>query len=91
MALRASRLGQVVDDVGMLPEFVLVDRWRDLGVPTTFLWGEKDPFGPPELGRKAASQVPEGKFVLLLDSGHFPWLDEPDLVVREIARAVLGR
>lgn len=82
---------QVVDDVGMIPEFVLIDRWRDLGVPTTFLWGDKDLFGSPDLGRKAASQVPVGKFVLIPDSGHLPWLDEPDLVAKEIVGAVLVR
>jgi pimeloyl-ACP methyl ester carboxylesterase len=81
---------QVVDDVGMRPEFVLGDRWGDLGVPTTFLWGEKDVFGSPKLGREAASQVPDGKFILIPDSGHAPWVDDPDLVAKGIAGAVLG-
>lgn len=82
---------QATDDRGMLPEFVFGDRWRDLRVPTTFLWGNNDVFGPPELGREAASHVPDGRFVLIPDSGHLPWLDEPDRVAAEISRAVRGR
>jgi pimeloyl-ACP methyl ester carboxylesterase len=82
-----TRVEQATDDRWMLPELVLGDRWRGVRVPTTFLWGDHDVFGPPELGREAASQVPDGRFVLIPDSGHLPWLDEPDRVAREISRA----
>jgi pimeloyl-ACP methyl ester carboxylesterase len=78
---------QATDERGMLPEFVLQDRWRHLQVPTTFLWGDNDLFGPPELGREAASHVPDGRFVLIRDAGHLPWLDQPDRVAMEIKRA----
>jgi pimeloyl-ACP methyl ester carboxylesterase len=81
---------QATDDRGMRPEFVLGDRWADLRVPVTFLWGAKDVFGPSELGREAASHVPDGRFVLIPDAGHLPWLDEPDRVAMEISRAALG-
>ena len=84
-------VAQATDDRGMLPEFVVGDRWRDLRVPTTFLWGDNDLFGAPELGRDAASRVPDGRFVLIPGSGHLPWLDEPDRVAMEILRAAAGR
>jgi pimeloyl-ACP methyl ester carboxylesterase len=89
---RASMLSlveQATDDIGMLPEFVLVEeQWRALSIPTTFLWGEKDIFGPPQLGQRVASLVPKGKFVLIPDSGHLPWMDEPGQVATEIIKAV---
>jgi pimeloyl-ACP methyl ester carboxylesterase len=89
---RASMLSlveQATDDIGMLPEFVLVEeQWRALSIPTTFLWGEKDIFGPPQLGQRVASLVPKGKFVLIPDSGHLPWMDEPRQVAAEIIKAV---
>lgn len=73
---------------GMPAELVFGERWRELRMPTTFLWGDQDPFGPPELGRQVCSMVPNGKFVLLTDAGHLPWLDEPELVASEIVKAV---
>ncbi len=72
----------------MRPEFVIGDKWRAVNVPATFLWGEKDVFGSPPLGREAASKMPKGKFVLITDAGHLPWLDEPEKVAEEIAKAI---
>jgi pimeloyl-ACP methyl ester carboxylesterase len=69
-------------------QLLFAERWCELRIPTTFLWGEKDPFGSPELGRQVCSMVPNGRFALLPDAGHLPWLDEPDLVASEIAKAV---
>ena len=78
---------QATDDRGMRPELVLTDRWQDLRVPISFLWGERDSFGPPELGREAAARVPHGSCLPIPDSGHLPWLDEPDRVAMEITKA----
>jgi pimeloyl-ACP methyl ester carboxylesterase len=84
-----SLVEQATDDRGMLPEFVLVgDKWRALHIPTTFLWGEKDVFGLPQLGQEVSSLMPTAKFVLIPDSGHLPWLDEPEQVATEIIKAV---
>jgi pimeloyl-ACP methyl ester carboxylesterase len=85
-----SLVEKATDKIGMLPEFVITDKWRDVQVPATFLWGEKDVFAPPQLGQQAASLVPKGKFVLIPDSGHIPWLDDPDRVASEIIRALHG-
>ncbi|MBI2852922.1 MAG: alpha/beta hydrolase [Chloroflexi bacterium] len=83
-----SLVEQGTDKVGMVPEFVMTDKWRIVKVPTTFLWGEKDVFGSPQLGREAASKMPKGKFVLIPEAGHLPWLDEPEKVAEEIAKAI---
>jgi pimeloyl-ACP methyl ester carboxylesterase len=69
-------------------QLLFAERWCELRVPTTFLWGEKDPFGSPELGRQVSSMAPNGRFALLPDAGHLPWLDEPELVASEIVKAV---
>jgi pimeloyl-ACP methyl ester carboxylesterase len=73
---------------GMPPVLLFGERWSELSVPTTFLWGDIDPFGSPELGRQVCARVPHGKLVVLPDAGHLPWLDEPKLVASEIVNAV---
>ena len=84
-----SLVEHVTDAKGMRPEFVVAkEQWQGLSVPTTFLWGEKDVFGEPKIGQDVAPLIPAGKFVLIPDSGHLPWLDEPDLVAAEIIKAV---
>lgn len=82
-----SLIERATDERGMVPQLVLGDRWRELRVSTTFLWGESDAFGPPDLGREAASRAPNGRFVLIPDAGHVPWLDQPDRVAAEISAA----
>ncbi len=45
-------------------------------------------FGMPKIGQDVAPLIPAGKFVLIPDSGHLPWLDEPERVAGEIIKAV---
>jgi pimeloyl-ACP methyl ester carboxylesterase len=85
-----NALKDLQSEQAMPAQLVFGERLRSLGIPTTFLWGDRDPFCSPEPGRQACSLVPEGEFVLLADAGHMPWLDEPELVASEIAKAVLG-
>jgi pimeloyl-ACP methyl ester carboxylesterase len=40
--------------------------------PVQFVWGERDPFGAPEVGKRAASIVPDAEFHLIPDAGHIP-------------------
>jgi pimeloyl-ACP methyl ester carboxylesterase len=51
---------------------------------TLWLWGSADPFGRAEQGRAWAAAMPDARFELLADSGHLPWLDDPDLHARLI-------
>jgi pimeloyl-ACP methyl ester carboxylesterase len=75
-------------DQEMPAPLVFGDRWRELRAPATFLWGDTDPFGSPALGRQVCAMVPNGRFVLLKDAGHLPWLDEPELVASEMVQAI---
>ncbi|HEX8705678.1 MAG TPA: alpha/beta hydrolase, partial [Myxococcaceae bacterium] len=66
------------------------DRWKSLSVPTTFVWGEQDKWGAPELGEAVASMNPRVRMVRIPDAGHGPWFDAPELVVSAIERALSG-
>lgn len=81
-------LDRCVDVRGMKRDLVLGDRWNDISVPTTFLWGEKDPFGPPEQGEAVASTNKRVRMVRIPDASHAPWFDAPDRVVSEIEAAL---
>ena len=56
----------------------VVDRLGDLAVPALVIVGRHDVvFGPHESARTAGN-LPGARLVVLEDSGHLPWLDEPD-------------
>jgi 2-hydroxy-6-oxonona-2,4-dienedioate hydrolase len=45
--------------------------------PVIFLWGNNDPFGSVEIGRKIAEIIPSSAFHVIQGGGHLPWLDSP--------------
>jgi pimeloyl-ACP methyl ester carboxylesterase len=71
------------------PHLVIGDRWRELAVPVTFVWGEKDAFDTPEHGAELARLVPAGgRLFRVPDAGHLPWLDEPACVAEHVLSAM---
>lgn len=50
--------------------------------PVYFLWGEGDPFGPPDVARRFVERMPNAELELLPNAGHAPWLDDPDHAAR---------
>jgi len=62
---------------------------RQIDAPSLLLWGARDPFGPPTLGRAIADAMPHAVMTVVGD-GHLPWLDEPVACAEQI-RAFLGR
>lgn len=46
--------------------------------PIYFLWGEKDPFGTPEIARTFVSKIPNAELEVLPGTGHAVWMDDPD-------------
>lgn len=56
---------------------VTPEELRSLGVPTLLVWGEDDPVGGPDAARTVASLLPDAR-VEVVDTGHSPWLDQPD-------------
>lgn len=62
---------------GARPEVQLTaEQLTQLQAPVEIIWGANDPFGPPELGRRAAELIPHAEFHLV-PGGHAPWLKEP--------------
>lgn len=55
---------------------------------TLIIWGSDDPVIPVEHGRRAHEMVPNGRYVEIEGSGHWPMLDAPDRVVRELTAFV---
>jgi pimeloyl-ACP methyl ester carboxylesterase len=56
-----------------------------LRVPTLVLHRQQDRAMPFRLGRELASLIPNARFVPLEGPDHFPWLGDPDSVLRAIA------
>lgn len=56
--------------------------------PTQLIWGEHDPFGTPEVGRRIAAVMPNAK-LHVVPGGHAPWLSSA-AQVGEPARSFLA-
>ncbi|MDY7230961.1 alpha/beta fold hydrolase [Hyalangium rubrum] len=81
-------IDRAFDVFGMKKELLLSARWKDLSVPTTFVWGEKDAWGAPEEGEAVAASNPRVRMVRIPDAGHAPWIDAPTLVFEAIEGAL---
>jgi len=53
-------------------------------LPTMIIWGDSDPVIPVEHGRNAHRVVTNSHYVEIEGSGHWPMLDAPDRIVREL-------
>jgi pimeloyl-ACP methyl ester carboxylesterase len=51
---------------------------KNLSQPTALLLGTKDNFASQHLGKKIVSEMPKGTFYSIKDSGHLPWLENPE-------------
>lgn len=65
------------------------DTLRSVDVPTTVVWGDRDPFFSLAQGRATADLIPGGELVVLEGAGHFLPEQRPDEVVDAIRRLVL--
>jgi pimeloyl-ACP methyl ester carboxylesterase len=74
-----SVIGPDGQKVSALDRLYLADQ-----IPTLFIWGRDDPVIPVEHGRNAHRIVAQSRYVEIERSGHWPMLDAPDRVVREL-------
>jgi pimeloyl-ACP methyl ester carboxylesterase len=58
---------------------------RELDVPALVVHGERDPWHPPHTGQAYAAVLPQSELIELPEAGHWPWLEDPDVI-----RRVLG-
>ena len=52
--------------------------FRELDRPALVLWGGKDPFVPSEQAHLQRESFPSAEVVVLEESGHWPWIDDPE-------------
>jgi pimeloyl-ACP methyl ester carboxylesterase len=60
------------------PENFLSDsELRQLAVPVLMIWGDEDPYGGPEIGRRACELIPDARLEII-PGRHAPFLDDPE-------------
>ncbi len=64
---------------GSLGTHALKPELGRLAAPTMFLWGDKDPLGTPDDGRRLVERMPNARLQVVEDAGHLPWLEWPDV------------
>ena len=79
---------------GAQPEIrVTAAQLTRLGQPVQFIWGEDDPFGPPEVGQQAVEIMTDAE-LHVVPGGHAPWFGDPrgvgTLVDRFLAKHTEG-
>ncbi len=74
--------GEFVVD-GNLTEVEWVDRLSQIKVPTLILVGDHDQ-SDPAMSREMNAKIPGSKLVVLPNSGHMTFVDQPDLFVKAI-------
>jgi 2-hydroxymuconate-semialdehyde hydrolase len=62
----------------------LVPFLRNVKCTTTLLWGQHDRFLPPYWGLLLKQQIPNSKLRVLPKCSHYPMLDNPSLVAKEL-------
>ena len=58
--------------------------FKNLTVPTLFLWGRHDRFSPPERAQTYAADVRGARVVVVEDCGHLPTLEQPEASTRAV-------
>lgn len=89
MKNEVANINRVLAGGRMNPEFVLRDQEiQTIDCPTLWLWGEDDPFGGVDLGKRIHSAMKQSTFVSFKNSGHLPWLDQPKAHASMMARFI---
>ncbi|HYJ10898.1 MAG TPA: alpha/beta hydrolase [Polyangiaceae bacterium] len=76
---------------GLRNYLLIGERWKELAVPVTCLWGDKDVWAAPTIGQKIADLTPNFETVVIENAGHAPWFDDLDAVVAGIERALAAK
>ncbi len=58
--------------------------------PTHFIWGERDPFGGPDIARQVVARIPNATLEIVPRAGHAPWLDALDRCATATIAALNG-
>jgi pimeloyl-ACP methyl ester carboxylesterase len=56
-------------------------RWlRRIRIPTLVVWGASDGIVTPGYGRAFAAEIPDARFALIEEAGHYPHVEQPEAV-----------
>ncbi len=66
------------------------DDYRRIGAPTLVLWTTHDPTAPAKIGEEIASFIPNSRFVLMKDCGHWPQFEDAETFNRLHLDFLLG-
>jgi proline iminopeptidase len=64
--------------IGELPRFDLEEAIKQIRVPTLIMVGRHDPQVPLANSERMAAAIPGARLVIFEQSGHFPYIEEPD-------------
>ena len=64
---------------------------RTIAVPTTIVWGLRDPYLPAMIGERLHRDVPGSRLVRLPDAGHFVPIDDPERLAELLLEGMDGR
>ena len=53
-----------------------------LTMPALVVWGARDPWLAPQFGERYANALPDATLERVPDGGHWPWLEQPDMIER---------
>jgi pimeloyl-ACP methyl ester carboxylesterase len=60
------------------PENLISDaELQQIAVPVLMIWGDEDPYGGPEIGRRACAMMPDARLEVI-PGRHAPFLDDPE-------------
>lgn len=78
--------------IGAAPEELALPlaELRRIATPTLVLWAARDRIIPPDIGRRLAGDLPDARFSLVPDCGHFLPEEQPEAIVRQIINFVEG-
>src|SRR3546814_721335 len=76
-------------------EFVLYDHEIErVCLPVLWLWGNDDAFAGPGVGQRIHSKMKNSSILFFENSGHLPWLDQPErhaAVIKSFFQTLLRR
>jgi pimeloyl-ACP methyl ester carboxylesterase len=61
------------------------ERLGAIEAPALVVWGGRDPYLPARFGAAYAERLPRAELLTAPDAGHWPWLEQPELVDRVVA------
>ena len=73
-----------------LARYNVTNRLQEISVPALIIGGRHDVHVSPSWSKMMAEQIPHSRLIMMEKSGHFPWLDEPELFFDTVRKFLLS-